>query len=74
MVPIEKGLKVADGEVSGEKPIFYKTVDGFGSKNTAGNRNFKLKHEDEKVRRASAMNFDISNCIQGESKRRSELS
>ena len=69
MEPTEKGLKVADGERHGEKPIFVNTSDGFGC-STAANRKFKLNHENQKVRQGSALNSDIPNFI---NKRRSEL-
>ena len=55
MVPIEKGLKLADGKISGEKSIFKKTKDGFGAINpslSTYGRKFTLNFENDKVRRA----------------------
>ena len=55
MEPIEKGLKIADGKITGEKPIFVKTEEGFGSGSVS--RKFKINFEDDKVRRG--VNTDL---------------
>ena len=65
MEPMEKGLKVADGKIAGEKLIFKKTSEGFGVANQTlstydgTQRKFKLNFEDDKVRRGGGLNRDI---------------
>lgn len=72
MEPTEKGLKVADGQLAGEKAIFVKTKDGFGSTKSSTKRTFKLNLENSKVRRGSAINADLSHLTVKRSKGRKD--